>query len=439
MSVGPAPRGAERSIQSPVAGMNDRIPIRVAQCELDGLVTDIDCAPRNGVEYHAAWILVLHRGRPISNFELPVTDGRVSAQVLRDAVAAAFPELPAVPQRLDPDLLPRVSVVVPSAMARIEELKASVARLTALDYPDFEVIVVDNHRGEHPEVALPGARVVREPRPGISAARNTGVAAATGDIVAFTDDDVEVDAGWLRAIAECFVAHPEISGVTGLVLPHELETDAQLWFEQYYGLDVHREYSPLKFERSGAFSVMRTNISDGTERIHSLYKLGELGIGANMAFRTAVLRDAGGFDLALGAGTPAQAGEETAMMIELLMKRHTLAYEPAAYVWHKHRTSVEALERQIYGYGSGFTARMVALMLRNPAHALGVALLVPMRLAALRHRDSGEPVSRRDEFLAHLHELELSGTVVGPLRYLRGRRIQRRWGRARAIAPAARR
>src|SRR5205814_9800777 len=104
--------------------------------------------------------------------------------------------------------LPTVTVVVPTTFDRIELLERCVASLVAQDYPAFDVVIVDNRPVEGPERAARYARlgsdarvsVVPEARPGSSAARNAGVRAATGEVVAFTDDDVEVESGWLRAI-----------------------------------------------------------------------------------------------------------------------------------------------------------------------------------------------------------------------------------------------
>ncbi len=90
-----------------------------------------------------------------------------------------------------------------------------LATLAALRYPDFEVVLVDNRREapeEDPLPALvapyPGVRVVRETRPGISAARNAGPTAADGEVVAFTDDDVHVDDSWLDALGRRFARDP---------------------------------------------------------------------------------------------------------------------------------------------------------------------------------------------------------------------------------------
>ena len=216
--------------------------------------------------------------------------------------------------------LERATVVVPTAMSRPEQLRSCVRGLTELDHPDYEVIVVDNRPAGASPIELPGVRVVREPRPGISAARNRGLAEATGEIVAFTDDDVEVDRRWLRALGERFARAPEVAAVTGLVVPAEFETPAQIFFEQS-GSGLDRGYAPLTFERAGRFQIRRRDCRTAAERVHSFYEMGELGLGSNMAFRTSVLRDAGGFDEALGTGTPTRGGEDLAVLVELLTDR----------------------------------------------------------------------------------------------------------------------
>src|SRR6202020_59640 len=164
-----------------------------------------------------------------------------------------------------------------------------------LAHPDSEVIVVATRPADAPAAELEGARVVRESRPGISAARNRGVAVATGEIIAFTDDDVQVHPGWLSAIGRRFARQPHVSAVSGLVVPLELETQAQILFEQS-GNGLDRGYAPLTFERAGRFRVRRRDERSGLEEVRSLYLTGEFGLGSHMAFRTAVPQAAGGVD-----------------------------------------------------------------------------------------------------------------------------------------------
>jgi GT2 family glycosyltransferase len=399
-------------------------PILVAVIDVSAPLRDLDCTRPAGPPYQEAWILVCQDGRPLGSVELAVDGTSIEAAVLEHALA----ELGDVTSNLEPsttEVLPRASVVVPTALSRPDQLRRCVARLTELDHPDFEVIVVDNRRGGDP-VELPGARVVRERRPGISAARNRGLAVASGEIIAFTDDDVEVDRRWLRALGERFARESELAAVTGLVVPAELETPAQIFFEQS-GSGLDRGYEPLTFELDGRFRMRRRSIESGVEHVHSLYKTGELGLGSNMAFRTSVLRAMGGFDVALGTGTPTHGGEDLAMLLELIADGRRVAYEPAAIVHHTHRATLEDLERQIHGYGVGFTAMLTAITLRNPRHAFGLAAVVPEWVRSLRNPGSAKGNQRGDAYPANLGRAELRGMLTGPVAYLRARRMQRRW------------
>jgi GT2 family glycosyltransferase len=401
-------------------------PIRVAVIDVSEPLTDLDCRRDGESPYVAAWILVCRAGRPLGSIQLALDGTRISAQRLEQEISERVVDVSTREPHAPSAALPRASVVIPTAMSRLEQLRRCVRSLTELDYPDYEVIVVDNRPAGAAPVQLPGVRVIRETRPGISAARNRGLAEATGDVVAFTDDDVEVDRRWLRALGERFTESHELAAVTGLVVPAELETPAQIFFEQS-GSGLDRGYAALTFERAGRFQIKRRNLDDGTELVHSLYEMGELGLGSNMAFRTDALRDAGGFDEALGTGTPTRGGEDLAILVALLDAGRRLAYEPAAIVHHTHRASIEDLERQIYGYGLGFTAMLTAVALRRPRHFVGLAAVVPTWLRSLRDPDSAKRANRTDDFPSELGGTELRGMLAGPVAYLRARMMQRRW------------
>jgi GT2 family glycosyltransferase len=422
-------------------------PVRVATVDVARPLTDLDFT-RSGERYEQAWILAVHDGQPIGMLEIPVLAPRLAAAELETHLRIHLgPAWAAAAARSGDDgpderALPRATVVVPTTASRADELVECARRLSALDYPDFEVIVVDNRRapGAGDDVlarvaSLPGVRVLAERRPGISAARNAGLRAATGAVIAYTDDDVEVDAGWLRALGRRFARDPEADAVTGLVMPKELETPAQIWFERS-GSGPDRAYSALTFESGAAgngplwrrrFRVARRAAGEPGTTIGSLYATGEYGLGSNMAFRVQALRALGGFDEALGVGTPTCGGEDLAVLLELLSDGRRLVHDPAAIVHHIHRRDLDGLERQIHGYGAGLTAALAALIWRDPRHLAGLLAIVPAAVRSIARPAAGKRAKQTAGYPAHLVRAERRGMLGGPIAYARSRRAQRRW------------
>lgn len=403
-----------------------RSPVRVAAIDLANSLSDLDCARSTEPAYTAAWILVSRSGRTIGNITIPLNGTVITAAELEYEVRRQLDEAKTRIPQVDTSTLARATVVIPTNFARPQQLRRSVEWLTKLDHPDYEIIVVDNRPGEAPPIAIPGARIVREPRPGISAARNCGIAAATGEVVAFTDDDVVADHRWLRALCERFAREPDVVAVTGLVVPLELETQAQVLFEQS-GNGLDRCFERLTFERVSRFKVTRYAHETDTHQVRSIYMTGEFGIGSNMAFRKDKLLAVGGFDEALGVGTPTCGGEDIAMLLEMLMAGNRLAYEPSAIIHHSHRPTLAELEQQIHGYGIGFTALLAAITLRNPRHALGLSAILPAWLLSLRSPSSAKNAHRTQDYPRNLARAELIAMLRGPFAYMRSRRVQRRW------------
>ena len=175
--------------------------------------------------------------------------------------------------------LPPVSVVV-CTRDRPVSLENCLDSLARLDYPDYEVVVVDNaSRGQavRDVVLRSGFRYVREERAGADWARNRGAAEARHDLIAYLDDDACASPGWLRAIARAF-ADPSVSAVTGMVLPAELETGPQMLFEEYGGMS--KGIHPRNFDGRALDP-------------HALLSPHNCGVGANMAFRREVLHRVG--------------------------------------------------------------------------------------------------------------------------------------------------
>lgn len=423
-------------------------PVLVTAVDVASPLADIDARRDDGTTYTSAWILVTRSGRPLAMLETQLSGPCLSAADLGALIARQVADAPSTadtPATMAVGL-PSITVVVPTVASRADELLACIERLTSLRYDDFDVVVVDNRRarGHGDDVlahvaAMPGLAVITERRPGISAARNAGLWAARGEIVAFTDDDVIVDARWLEAIGQRFAADPDTIGVSGLVVPQELETPAQVWFERS-GSGIDRSYSALVFESElrgrpstslsrRRFRVIRREESSGAESVVSLYATGEFGIGSNMAFRAQVLRDLGGFDVALGAGTETCGGEDLLILLQILLCGGRLVNDPAIFVHHLHRRDLPALERQIRGYGTGMTATLAALIAADPRHLLGLAAVVPLWLRSMLRPHTGKRAKQAFGYPSRLVALELRGMLSGPLAYVRSRRSQRRWSR----------
>lgn len=419
-------------------------PVRVVLVELDDPLPELTPEPA-ATPYTSVRLFLLRGGRPVGEVTIPFDGPAVSPDRIR-SVVAGVPGISGIAEPARPVSSaaghPFASVVVASDFARFEMLERCVAAVGAQDYPAYEVVVVDNRRTDLDESQrreqwsalsrVAGVRVVAERRPGVSAARNRGLAEARSDLVAFTDDDTAAAPSWLRSLVDRFTAEPDADCVTGLVIPAELETPAQVWFEAS-GNAFRPRYSPASFAGD------RYNVVDRLDgdRPSSIFAFGAFGTGANMAFRRSALQRLGGFDEALGPGTPARAGEDVAIFIRLLAGGGRLAFEPAAYVRHWHRRALPDLRRQVHGYGVGYTALLTALIIDDPRHAWGLVRAVSRAVAARMGRPmtptasaaatatgvDGSPVP------ATVGRVRRIGLFLGPVAYLRGRRTMRGWRR----------
>ncbi|WIE63735.1 glycosyltransferase [Curtobacterium sp. MCLR17_036] len=421
-------------------------PRRVVSVDLDAPLPRL-VADETGI---SALVVGYRDGHPVATREVLLTADPDDAARALEPIAGVRADRAGDDTPVPDELLPMISIVVSTVVARVEDLGRLLDVLEHLDYPRHEVVLVDNRvvlPGSDPLPALLEGRTVRlvtERRPGCSAGRNAGVAAALGEVIAFTDDDVRVDPQWLRMIGTRFVREPALSAVTGMILPVELATPAQIWYEAYYGgFSGERTFDPVTIVPDDVPGVMRhARVSavapDGSIRKHfAVYGIGGYGAGANWACRRSAFDAAGGFDTTLGAGVPARGGEDLAIFIDILWNGGRIGFEPRAVVHHRHRQDLAGLHHQLHSNGVGFTALMCALVVKDRRHLLALARLMPVAADVKTRQLVSRLAGRRDAAPETVTEAsttriprslafhEFRGFPAGPAAYLRSRRFWR--------------
>lgn len=339
-------------------------------------------------------------------------DWPIARHLAGDAIGSGQPSA-ACPRRPDRFHTP-VSVVV-CTRHRAQQLRACLDALDALDYPPalLDLLVIDNapvDSSTRDAVArYPRVRYSVEPKPGLDWARNRGIRDARGDIVAFTDDDVSVDAGWVKAIVAAFEEEPDAMCVAGLVVPDELDTPAQVLFETYGG-----------FGRGFERGVYRVAPGESAGRKYG--GTGRFGTGANMAFRRSFFDREGLFDPALDVGTPANGGGDLEMFFRVLKTGHALVYEPAAIVRHRHRREYHALRTQLANNGTGFYSYLVRTAQAYPSERFAILRLGVWWLWWWNVRRLLRAIVRPRAFPLDLIVAELKGSFSGLRSYAAARR-----------------
>ena len=272
-------------------------------------------------------------GAEVDDWAFGLTDYERSAKPALGAVSRAFCDDP-IPAKPD---WPRISVVVCTHNGS-RTLRECCEGLLTLEYPDFEVIVVDDGSSDD-TAAIAGDfpfRLISTEHRGLSHARNTGLAAATGEIVAYTDDDAYPDPDWLSYLAETFSRTDHV-GVGG---PNISPPD------------------------DGPIAQCISNAPGNPSQVLITDEEAEHIPGCNMAFRKSALDAIGGFDSAFRT-----AGDDVDVCWRLHERGWTLGFSPAAIVWHHRRASVWTYLRQQRGYGRAET--LLAQRWRHRRNALG--------------------------------------------------------------------
>ncbi|MCW3050006.1 MAG: glycosyl transferase, family 2 [Solirubrobacterales bacterium] len=264
-----------------------------------------------------SWTDEWHRGgADVEGWAFGLTRRDASAKPAIDALRDAYCDVPFAPG----GTWPRVSIVVCShnGAATIENCLEGIG---ALDYPDYEAIVVDDGSTDTTAAIagrFTGVKLIRTENRGLSAARNTGLDAASGDIIAYLDDDARPDAHWLRYLVRSFRRSDHV-GIGGPNI------------------------------QPPAASLMARAIAAGPGGpIHVLLSdtVAEHIPGCNMAFRREALEAIGGFDPRFRV-----AGDDVDVCWRLQERGWTLGFSPAAVVDHRARTTLRGYCRQQRGYG----------------------------------------------------------------------------------------
>ena len=259
-------------------------------------------------------------GRLVDDWAFGLVDANRTPKPALAAATQAFGEAPF--SSATQDRWPTVSVVV-CAYNAADTLEDCLTALEALAYRNTELIVVnDGSRDATASIARrhAGVRVIDLLNGGLGAARNAGLAAASGEIVAFTDADCRVDPDWLTYLVYPLVA----SDVVGVGGPNVVPPDDP-WMAQC-----------VARAPGGPTHVM---LDDHTA---------EHVPGCNMAFRRDALLTIDGFNPVY-----LRAGDDVDICWRLQARGLRIGFAPAALVWHHHRTSVQGYWRQQVGYGEG--------------------------------------------------------------------------------------
>jgi GT2 family glycosyltransferase len=373
-------------------------------------------------------LLVRSSGTPVGWITVSPTAGALDGEAIARAVLEQAPEqvrVAALWRLLSSSERSAVPAppftVVVCTRDRTDSLARCLESLRDVEHDALEVVVVDNAPTStltadlvtrmSAEWRAPRVlRYVREDRPGLDWARNRGIAEASHDLIAFTDDDVRVDAGWLRGLASAF-GDPAVMMVTGLVAPAELETDAQIEFEDGYG-GMGKGFQPVRRQRDSLGPV-------------ELLGAHHLGVGANMAFRRELLDRIGGFDTALDVGTPSHGAGDLEMFHRVLGSGAVAHYEPSALVWHSHRRDRAGLARQLRDNGRAFGVYLIGCAVRGTVPVGRVARYVTIIWLGWLVGRLARSLVGRDRLPVALRAAELWGAMQAPWAYWWTRRSDR--------------
>ena len=288
---------------------------------------------------------------------------------------------------------------------RAKELECCLDAVSRQRYPYFDVLVVDDapHDAAAFEIARRwGVLYVMEPQPGLSRARNLGLRASSGEIIAFLDDDAVPDPNWLQNLAVEF-KDPQVAAVAGRI--QELRAPGEPLSEvgEFYSLDC--------------LGDQRRSVDRENPQWFEIANFGGIGQGSNMAFRRSALHSWAGFDHRLGRGSRISGGEEHYAFFSLIERGYRAVYAPDAQVYHPYPADLQIFRRHYLRHLAASTGYLTLLFVEEPNHRRRLMRYVFEALRGVRRtwrtpspRCPARLVSRCRSYFALL---------LGPLLYLR--------------------
>jgi len=312
----------------------------------------------------------------------------------------------------------RLSAVI-CTRGRPDLVARALGSLTGQDV--HEVVVVDNAPEDDATCRLvrerfPGVRYAVESSRGLDFARNRALREATGEVVAYLDDDAVAAPGWASTLRSVFASDPRVGACTVRVEALAIETPGQRLFEENGGY---------------ARGLERIRLPDDADRpLHGhaaplIAWAVSVGSGCSFALRRGLVLDLGGFDEALDLGWELPGGGDHDMLWRVLQAGYHVVYEPEALAHHEHRKEESAVYAQLAGHQRG----LVAFLTKSVVTARGRRRLSVLTFLLWRLLKPGvrlvRRAARRDPLPAAALLRMWVNAIMGPAAYLSARRTAR--------------
>jgi glycosyltransferase involved in cell wall biosynthesis len=257
-------------------------------------------------------------GEEVEDWKFGITDRQRKPKRALARVREVMTQAPFVPS----DRWPRISVAVCTHNGA-RTIRDCCEGLERLEYPNYEVIVVDDGSTDTTAsiVREYGFRLISTTNQGLSNARNTALLAATGEVIAYIDDDAYPDPQWLTYLVSTFL-NPISANCAGVGGPN------------------------IAPSGDGLIADCVAHAPGGPVHVLLTHRQAEHIPGCNMAFRVSSLKSIGGFDPQFRV-----AGDDVDVCWRLQQAGWSLGFSPSAVVWHHRRNSVKTYWRQQSGYG----------------------------------------------------------------------------------------